>query len=57
MGVDAVMTVRGSVPVADVIASLTRDVADFPMPGVQFKDLTPLFADRDAMARGDRRAG
>jgi adenine phosphoribosyltransferase len=35
--------------VADVIASLTRDVADFPTPGIQFKDLTPLFADRDAM--------
>ncbi|MBY0390605.1 MAG: adenine phosphoribosyltransferase [Mycobacterium pseudokansasii] len=50
MGVDAVMTVRGSAPVADVIASLTRDVADFPTPGIQFKDLTALFADREAMA-------
>ncbi|WP_197504697.1 adenine phosphoribosyltransferase [Mycobacterium sp. 852002-51163_SCH5372311] len=38
------------VPVAQVIASLTRDVADFPQPGVQFKDLTPLFVDRDGMA-------
>ena len=36
--------------VAQVIASLTRDVADFPQPGVQFKDLTPLFVDRDGMA-------
>jgi adenine phosphoribosyltransferase len=27
------------------IASLTRDVADFPSPGIQFKDLSPLFAD------------
>jgi adenine phosphoribosyltransferase len=35
--------------VADLIASLTRNVADFPQPGVQFKDLTPLFADRDGM--------
>jgi adenine phosphoribosyltransferase len=35
--------------VEDVIASLTREVADFPKPGVQFKDLTPLFADRDGM--------
>ncbi len=34
---------------ADIIESLTRDVADFPKPGVQFKDLTPLFADREAM--------
>jgi adenine phosphoribosyltransferase len=36
--------------VAELIASLTRNVADFPQPGVQFKDLTPLFADRDGMA-------
>jgi adenine phosphoribosyltransferase len=49
MGVDAVTGVRGTVPLADTIASLTRDVADFPKPGVQFKDLTPLFADRDGM--------
>lgn len=34
---------------ADLIASLTRDVANFPEHGVQFKDLTPLFADRTAM--------
>ncbi len=31
--------------VARVIASLTREVADFPEPGIQFKDLTPLLAD------------
>jgi adenine phosphoribosyltransferase len=36
--------------VADLIASLTREVADFPMPGIQFKDLTPLFADRVGLA-------
>jgi adenine phosphoribosyltransferase len=41
---------NGNVPVADIIASLTRQVADFPKPGVQFKDLTPLFADRDGLA-------
>jgi adenine phosphoribosyltransferase len=29
----------------DVIASLTREVADFPEPGIQFRDLSPLFAD------------
>jgi adenine phosphoribosyltransferase len=50
MGVSAVTSVSGTAPVADVIASLTRDVSDFPKPGVQFKDLTPLFADRKAMA-------
>ncbi|HWT50345.1 MAG TPA: adenine phosphoribosyltransferase [Mycobacterium sp.] len=49
MGVDPVTSVSGTAPVADLIASLTRDVADFPKPGVQFKDLTPLFADRAAM--------
>ncbi|WP_240492100.1 adenine phosphoribosyltransferase [Mycobacterium alsense] len=37
-------------PVADLIAALTRDVADFPQPGVRFKDLTPVFADRRGMA-------
>ncbi len=36
--------------IADVIASLTRDVADFPSPGIQFKDLTPLLADPDGLA-------
>lgn len=36
-------------PVAELIASLTRKVADFPKPGVQFKDLTPVFADATAM--------
>jgi adenine phosphoribosyltransferase len=34
-----------------LIASLTREVADFPEPGVQFKDLTPLFADAQGFAR------
>jgi adenine phosphoribosyltransferase len=38
----------GAEPVSEisaVIASLTREVADFPSPGIQFKDLSPLFAD------------
>jgi adenine phosphoribosyltransferase len=39
----------GPTPVAELIASLTRKVADFPKPGVQFKDLTPVFADATAM--------
>jgi adenine phosphoribosyltransferase len=39
-----------SAHVADIIASLTRQVADFPKPGVQFKDLTPVFADRNGLA-------
>jgi adenine phosphoribosyltransferase len=50
MGVDAVTTLREPAELADVIESLTRKVADFPKPGVLFKDLTPLFAKRKAMA-------
>jgi adenine phosphoribosyltransferase len=49
MGFDAVTSIQEGAALADLIASLTRDVADFPQPGVQFKDLTPLFADRTAM--------
>jgi adenine phosphoribosyltransferase len=30
---------------SSLVASLMREVADFPEPGVQFKDLTPLLAD------------
>jgi adenine phosphoribosyltransferase len=37
-------------PVDELIASLTREVADFPTAGIQFKDLTPLFADRRGLA-------
>jgi len=33
-----------------VIASLTREVSDFPSPSIQFKDLTPLLADADGLA-------
>ncbi|AQT82866.1 adenine phosphoribosyltransferase [Mycolicibacterium litorale] len=32
------------------MASLTREVPDFPEPGVQFKDLTPVLADRHGLA-------
>jgi adenine phosphoribosyltransferase len=35
----------GSSAVSRLIASLTREVPDFPEPGIQFKDLTPLLAD------------
>lgn len=39
----------GAVTAAELIASLTRKVPDFPKPGVQFKDLTPVFADGAAL--------
>ena len=32
------------------LARYVRDVADFPKPGVVFKDLTPLLADAGAFA-------
>ena len=33
---------------SELVASLLRDVADFPKPGVVFKDITPLLGDADA---------
>jgi adenine phosphoribosyltransferase len=36
--------------VSAMIASLTREVPDFPEPGIQFKDLTPLWADARGLA-------
>ncbi|MBS1693503.1 MAG: adenine phosphoribosyltransferase [Actinobacteria bacterium] len=33
-----------------LIAALTREVPDFPEPGIQFKDLTPLLADARGLA-------
>jgi adenine phosphoribosyltransferase len=43
---------ESSVPVAAdasaLVATHTRDIPDFPKPGIGFKDLTPLFADGPA---------
>ena len=36
--------------IAKVIGSLMREVADFPEPGIQFKDLTPVLADAHGLA-------
>ncbi len=35
---------------ADRLASLIRDVPDFPKPGIVYKDFTPLLADPAALA-------
>lgn len=35
--------------VSRLVKSLIREVPDFPEPGVQFKDLTPLLADADGL--------
>jgi len=39
-----------STDIAELVAELTREVPDFPEPGVQFKDLTPLLADSRGLA-------
>ncbi|WP_102141109.1 adenine phosphoribosyltransferase [Mycobacterium hubeiense] len=36
--------------VSELIASMMREVPDFPEPGIQFKDLTPLLADAHGLA-------
>lgn len=36
--------------IAQLLREHTREIADFPKPGVAFKDLTPLFADPDAFS-------
>lgn len=36
--------------ISSLVSSLIREVPDFPEPGIQFKDLTPLLADRDGLA-------
>jgi len=34
---------------ARLIGELTRTIVDFPKPGIQFRDLTPVFADGPAL--------
>lgn len=43
-------TASGTGGVAQVISSLLREVPDFPEPGIQFKDLTPVLADARGLA-------
>lgn len=36
-------------PIDEVVASRLRDIPDFPVPGVTFKDITPLLSDGPAL--------
>jgi adenine phosphoribosyltransferase len=36
------------------LRALVREIADFPRPGIGFKDITPLLADPDALAEAVR---
>ena len=40
----------GAVDLPGLLAARVRDIPDFPEPGVQFKDITPLLADHVAFA-------
>ena len=49
LGAGPVSEIPGT-EISRLIASMMREVADFPEPGVQFKDLTPLLADASGLA-------
>jgi adenine phosphoribosyltransferase len=36
-------------PIGEVVGSRLRDIPDFPVPGVTFKDFTPLLSDGSAL--------
>ena len=42
--------VASGTDIAELIKSRIRDIADYPQPGVMFKDITPLLADGAAFA-------
>ncbi len=41
---------EGTADIAELIQARVRDIADYPEPGVMFKDITPLLADGAALA-------
>ena len=42
--------VAGTADIAELVKARVRDIADYPQPGVMFKDITPLLADGAALA-------
>jgi len=44
------VTAQAGDELTKLIATLVRDVPDYPQPGVMFKDITPLLADGPAFA-------
>jgi adenine phosphoribosyltransferase len=50
LGAEPVSDAAGNPEISRLIASRMREVPDFPEPGVQFKDLTPLLADARGLA-------
>ena len=45
----APLTAPLTAPIGEVVASRLRDIPDFPVPGVTFKDFTPLLSDGPAL--------
>jgi len=49
-GLDSAGLDSAGLAIADLIRAKIRDVADYPKPGIVFKDITPLLADGGALA-------
>ena len=49
MGLGRAKAAPLSAPIAEVVASRIRDIPDFPVAGVTFKDFTPLLSDGPAL--------
>jgi adenine phosphoribosyltransferase len=41
--------ISADVAIADLIRAKIRDIADYPQPGIVFKDITPLLGDGAAL--------